>query len=169
MNDNNPIPGNTPGLPDFSKLSDDDQRKARLLELADWLKLPPPPITHDGGKMELSPALLGWCRSGGVSIDYVLTGSAKAMARSHKREFSDTISNFEDLAVRLERLAQLAALAGFELSDLPPENTHFRSRENDMGVALIWTIEELATRLHQDVMNLDRVSRLNFSGKPEWE
>lgn len=157
MNANNP----TPGLPDSGKLSDD--RKARLLEIARWLKLPPPPITHDGGKMELTPKLLEWCRSGGVSIDYVLTGSAKAMARSHKREFSDDLSNLEDLAVRLDRLGRLAALAGFEIG----ENADSCSKKNDLAVALIWSIEELANQLHQDAMTLDRVSRLNFARQPD--
>lgn len=83
MAQKNPTPGNDTGLPEYS----DNDTKARLLQVAEWLNLDAPPISYEDGSIFLDDALLSWCNAGGVDLDWVLCGSAKLMAIAYQREF----------------------------------------------------------------------------------
>lgn len=64
----------------------DDDTKARLLQVAEWLELDAPPITYEDGSILLDDALMAWCNAGGVSLDWVFCGHAKLMALAYQRE-----------------------------------------------------------------------------------
>lgn len=82
MSQNNPAPGNDTGL---SKYNDDDAR-ARFMQVAEWLELDTPPISYEDGSILLDDALMAWCNAGGVSLDWVFCGNAKLMALAYQRE-----------------------------------------------------------------------------------
>lgn len=73
--------------PDLSNEIDDDA-KARILEIAGMLEVPPPPTAYQDGHMVLTDELRAWFRDNGVSIDWALCGSMENMARAYQREFA---------------------------------------------------------------------------------
>ena len=83
MSQNNPAPGNDTGLPEYN----DDDARARLMQVAEWLELDAPPIAYEDGSILLDDALMAWCNAGGVSLDWVFCGDAKIMAMSYQRQF----------------------------------------------------------------------------------
>jgi len=103
MAQKNPTPGNNTGLPGYS----DSAAKERFIQVAEWLALPPPPISYDDGSILLDDALYAWCMTGGVSFDWVFCGNAKIMAISYQREqerekpFRDAISGLDEVEQRM--------------------------------------------------------------------
>lgn len=65
----------------------DDDAKARLLQVAEWLELDTPPISYEDGSILLDDALMAWCNAGGVSLDWVFCGNAKLMALAYQEKF----------------------------------------------------------------------------------
>lgn len=83
MSQNNPAPGNDTGLPEYN----DDETRARLMQVAEWLELDAPPISYEDGSILLDDALMAWCNAGGVSLDWVFCGNAKLMALAYQEKF----------------------------------------------------------------------------------
>ena len=82
MSQNNPAPGNDTGLSEYN----DDDARARFMQVAEWLELDAPPISYEDGSILLDDALMAWCNAGGVSLDWVFCGHAKLMAIAYQRE-----------------------------------------------------------------------------------
>lgn len=109
MAQNNPTPGNDTGLSDYS----DNDTKARLLQVAEWLNLDAPPISYEDGSILLDDALLSWCNAGGVSLDWVFCGAAKCMAIAYQREF-ERERPFRELLKNFDRTEQRFLLEALE-------------------------------------------------------
>ncbi len=79
-----------------------DDIKKRLLQVAEWLKLDAPPISHrQDGSIQHDAALLAWCKAGGVCLNWVFYGDAESMViaqhRQYERErhFYDALKKFD--------------------------------------------------------------------------
>lgn len=65
-----------------------DDVKTRLLQVAEWLKLDKPPISYNtDGSVQQDAALLAWCKTGGVSLNWVFYGDAESMVIAQQRQY----------------------------------------------------------------------------------
>lgn len=114
MTTNTPASGADTGLPEWES---DSATEARIAQVAAWLGLDAAPVAYEDGSMTLDDALLGWCKAGGVSLDWIFCGDAKAMALAYQANIHraqpvhDVLQKFDSTEHKL----LIEALAGFKV------------------------------------------------------
>lgn len=104
--------------------------RARMAQFCEWFGGEPVKLKVRAGRVYMTDELLAWHDQNGASLDWILLGEAKALARAyrdkHQREaeFLQTLKGFDDV----EKAWLMEALIAGETGDMKAEMQAFKAK-----------------------------------------